>query len=558
MTEIVLPADRIAGRMTGEERLVVLASSVGTVFEWYDFLVFASLSAIIGQKFFAALSPSWGFIVALITYSVGYVVRPLGAIVFGRLGDQMGRKRTFLITVSIMGTTTFLVGLLPTYATWGVAAPILLLLLRVVQGLSLGGEFGGAVTYVAEHAPENRRGYFTSWINCTSAVGLVLSTLLILGTRTALGDQQFNDWGWRIPFLLSLLLLVISVWIRLKLSESPIFQAMKEGKTLSKAPLRQAFGNKKNIKLAVAAMFGCVAGSAAVSSTGLIYPLLFLGQTLKVDPLTVNLLVSLAIAVTVPLFPLVGWISDHIGRKPVIVTGCLLGAVTFYPAIKLLVHFASPAYESAIRDAPVTVFVDRDHCSVMFDPTGTAKFLSSCDIARSLLSRSGVSYQIQSAEPNAPAYVTIGATHINAPDGNSLPPAEFKAKVDSFNAAVLQSIRSAGYPAKADPAQMNLVMVWLVMAYLAALVPIAYGVVGALMVELFPASIRYTAMSLPYHFANGWVAGLLPAAMFALVAANGNIYFGLWYPIFWAALGGVVTLLFVPETKDRKFEGWHS
>jgi MFS family permease len=539
-----------------EDRLVILGSSIGTVFEWYDFLVFASLSSIIGQKFFAALSPSWAFIVALITYSVGYIVRPLGAVIFGRLGDKVGRKYTFLITVSIMGLMTFLVGLLPTYATIGPSAPILLLLLRVIQGLSLGGEFGGAVTYVAEHAPEDRRGYFTSWISSTSAIGFVLSSLVILGLRSGLGDQQFDDWGWRVPFLLSLALLAVSIWIRIKLAESPVFQAMQAKGDVSKTPLRDAFGNRRNIRLAVVVMFGCVAGSAAVSSTGLIYPLLFLSQTLKVAPVTVNLLVASAIAVTIPIFPLVGWISDHVGRKPMIVTGCLLGAITTYPAVRLLVHFANPAYEAAIANAPVTVAAG-GACSVLFDPTGTAKFLSGCDIARSVLSRAGISYVIERAENASPTYVTIGSVRVESPDGLNTSPGELAEKIRTFNSAVVGAVRQAGYPVKADPGQMNLPMVWLVMVYLAALVPLAYGVVGTLVVELFPARIRYTAMSLPYHFANGWVAGLLPAAMFALVATNGNIYFGLWYPIVWAALGGVVTLLFVPETKDRRFEGWH-
>jgi MFS family permease len=411
------------------------------------------------------------------------------------------------------------------------------------------------VTYVAEHAPEHRRGYFTSWINCTSAIGFILSSLVIIGLRSALGDQTFEDWGWRVPFLLSLALLAISVWIRLKLTESPIFEAMRASGEVSRAPLREAFGNRQNIRLAIVVMFGCVAGSAAVSSVGLIYPLLFLSQTLKVAPVTVNLLVSAAIAVSVPLFPLCGWLSDRIGRKPLIVVGCLLGATTTYPAVRLLTHFANPAYEAAIASAPVVVTTGGE-CSFLFDPTGTAKFLSPCDIARSVLSRAGVSYVIERSQDASDTHVTVGAARFDPPDGLKTPPAEFAEKVRAFSGAVLGAVRQAGYPAKADPAQMNMLMVWLVMVYLAALVPVAYGLVGALMVELFPARVRYSAMSLPYHFANGWVAGLLPPAMFALVAANGNIYFGLWYPICWAALGGVVTLLFVPETRGRRFEGW--
>lgn len=543
--------------MTSEEKKVVFAASLGTVFEWYDFLLFGSLSPIIAAKFFAPLSPDVGFIFALIAFSAAYAVRPLGALFFGRIGDLAGRKYTFLVAVALMGTATFLVGLLPAYATWGIAAPVLLMVLRVLQGLSLGGEFGGAATYVAEHAPEGKRAYFTSWINCTAAIGFVLSLLVILGTRAWLGEAEFADWGWRVPFVFSLLLLILSVWVRLKLAESPVFLKMKQQGQTTKAPLREAFGNLANIKLAFAGMLGCVAGSAVVASMGLIYPLLFLTQTLRVDPQTVNVLVVLAIGASIPLFPIVGWLADRIGRKPTIVAGCLLAALTFFPCVKALTHFANPAYEAALGSAPITVTADPARCSFMFNPTGTAKYLSACDIARSTLARTAVNYTNASAPAGSSAQVKIGGTTIDSFDGNGLDAAQFKARSDAFSKDLVAAVRAAGYPAKADPASVNLLMVWLVMFFMAALVPLAYAAVSAVMVELFPARIRYTAMSLPYHLGNGWVAGFLTPAVFALVAASGDIYFGLWYPVGWAVIGGLVTLFFVPETRDKNFQDWH-
>ncbi|WP_213956835.1 MFS transporter [Variovorax sp. dw_954] len=543
--------------MTPEQRKVVFAASLGTAFEWYDFLLFASLSPIIAAKFFAALPSDLAFIFALLAYSAAYALRPLGAIVLGRLGDIVGRKFTFLISVSLMGAATFLVGILPDYNTWGLAAPIALLTLRMVQGLSLGGEFGGAATYVAEHAPEGRRAYFTSWINCTAAIGFVLSLIAVIGVRSIMGEAAFGDWGWRLPFIFSLALLVVSVWIRLSLSESPVFLELKrQGKT-SKSPLIESFGNLRNIRLALAGMFGVIAGSAVLSTMGLIYPLLFLSQTLKVAPLTTNVLAGLAILVSLPLFPFSGWLADRFGRKPVIIVSCLIGAVSYFPVVKALTHFANPAYEQALASAPVTVVADPAQCSFMFNPTGTAKYLSSCDIAHGALARAGVNYTNVDAPAGTEAYVKVNEVRVDGFSGFELAPAQLKARTDEFNKRLIGAVRGAGYPEKADPAQTNLAMTWLLMLYMAALAAMSYAPVSAVMVELFPARIRYTAMSVPYHLANGWVAGFLIPAVFALVAASGNIYFGLWYPVAWAILGAVVTLFFVPETKNTDFRNWH-
>jgi MFS family permease len=542
--------------MTAEERRVVFGASLGTVFEWYDFLLFGSLSTIIAAKFFAPLSPTLGFIFALLAFSVAYAVRPLGAFVFGRLGDLVGRKTTFLVTVSGMGISTFLVGLMPTYAQWGVAAPALLMVLRVVQGLSLGGEFGGASTYVAEHAPRGRLGYFTSWVQSCSAAGFVLSLAAIVGTRLLLGDAAFADWGWRLPFLLSVVLLAVSVWIRMRLAESPIFEQMKKKGLVAKAPIKEAFGSRQNIWLMIVAMFGCVTGVSAVGAMGLIYPLLFLQQTLRVDPLTVNILAGLAIAVTIPLFPLVGWISDRIGRKPTIIAACLIAAISYFPVVKALTHYANPAYEAALAASPVTVVANADDCSFIFNPTGVSKFLSSCDIAKSALAREGVNHVSVQAPAGTVAQVKVGDVAIPSFDGHALSAAELKTRSQAFAKDVSAAVRAAGYPAKADPGRTNLPMVWLIMVFMAALMPLAYGASTAVMVELFPARIRYTTLSVPYHIGN-WVSGFLIPIVFAMVAATGDIYFGLWYPVVWALLGAVVVALFIPETRDRAIHEWY-
>jgi MFS family permease len=545
-----------AGAMTPEERKVVFGASLGTVFEWYDFLLFGSLSPLIAAKFFSGLSPAAGFIFALLAFSVAYAVRPLGAIFFGRIGDVVGRKYTFLVTVSGMGVATFLIGALPTYATWGIAAPILLMILRVVQGLSIGGEFGGASTYVAEHAPRGRLGYFTGWVQSCAAGGFTLSLIVIVGTRTLAGESAFDQWAWRLPFLFSVVLLIVSVWIRMQLSESPIFTAMKQKGHTAKAPLKEAFGSWKNVWLMIVVMFGCVAGISAVGAMSLIYPLLFLIQTLKVDALTTNILAMLAIGVTIPLYPLVGWISDRIGRKPVIIAACLIAAVSYFPVVKAITHFANPAYEAALASAPVSVTADPGDCSFVFNPTGVSKFLSSCDIANSTLAREGVNYVKVDVPGGTSAEIRIGKTTIASFNGKDLAPAELKARQEAFTQEVRAALRAAGYPAKADPAQTNLIMVWLLMVYMAALMPLAYGASTAVMVELFPARIRYTTLSVPYHIGN-WVSGFLIPIVFALVAWSGDIYFGLWYPIVWAVFGAIVVAFFIPETKDREIQSWY-
>jgi MFS family permease len=541
--------------MTSEERRVVVGASLGTVFEWYDFLLVGSLSPVIAAKFFAPLSPSLAFIFALLAFSVAYAVRPLGAFVFGHVGDVVGRKYTFLVTMSGMGVATFLLGILPTYASWGLAAPILLMLIRVVQGLSLGGEYGGASTYVAEHAPQGRLGYFTSWVQSCAAGGFTISLLVVVGTRTLLGEARFADWGWRVPFLFSALLLAISFWIRTRLAESPVFERMKAKGAVSKAPLGEAFGSWRNVWLMFVAMLGCVTGVTAVGAMALIYPLLFLQQTLKVDALTANILSGLAIFITIPLFPVVGWISDRIGRKPTIVAGCLIGAVVYFPCVKALTHYANPAYEAALASAPITVAADPADCSFMFNPTGVSKYVSSCDIAKSALARESVNYTSVTADAGSTAQIRIGQAAIASFDGHGLSADDLKTRGAAFTKEIKAVVRAAGYPAKADPARMNLVAVFLLLVLLAALMPIAYGSQTAMMVELFPARIRYTALSVPYHLGN-WVSGFLVPIVFAMVAASGDIYFGLWYPVLWALFGAAVVWFVVPDTRNRQIHDW--
>jgi MFS family permease len=547
-----------AGR-TGEPadtKMVVFASSLGTVFEWYDFYLYGSLAAIIAKQFFAGVNPTAAFIFALMAFAAGFAVRPFGAIVFGRIGDLVGRKYTFLVTITIMGISTFIVGLLPSYASIGIAAPVILVLLRLLQGLALGGEYGGAATYVAEHAPAGKRGLHTAWIQTTATLGLFLSLIVILVTRTTLGEEAFADWGWRIPFLISLLLLLISVWIRLKLSESPTFQKMKaEGKG-SKAPLTESFGRWENLKIVLLALFGLTAGQAVVWYTGQFYALFFLTQTLKIDAVTANYFIAAALLVGTPAFILFGWLSDKIGRKRIIMAGCALAVVTYFPVFKGITHFANPALEAAQATAPVTVVADPASCSFQFNPVGTAKFLTSCDIAKAFLAKGSVNYANEAAPAGTVAQVKIGETVIESFDGHGLPAEELKAKTDAFTAAMTAAVGAAGYPAKADPAQINHVMTFLLLLYLVILVTMVYGPIAAMLVELFPTRIRYTSMSLPYHIGNGWFGGFLPTVSFAMVAASGDIYYGLWYPIVIAAMTLVVGVLFIHETKDHRMEVW--
>lgn len=538
-------------KMTAEERKVIFASSLGTVFEWYDFYLYGSLSAIIAAQFFSGVNPTAAFIFALLAFAAGFAVRPFGAIFFGRLGDLVGRKHTFLITIVIMGLSTFLVGILPTYATWGVLAPVILIVLRLLQGLALGGEYGGAATYVAEHAPRNRRGFYTSWIQTTATLGLFLSLLVILGIRTTIGEEAFREWGWRIPFLLSIILLGISVWIRMQLNESPAFQRMKADGKGSKAPLRESFGQWSNLKIVILALIGLTAGQAVVWYAGQFYALFFLTQTLKVDATTANILIAIALAIGTPFFILFGWLSDKVGRKPIIMAGCLLAALTYFPIFQGLTHFANPALERALASSPVTVTADPAECSFQFNPVGTSRFTSSCDVAKSFLASSSVNYENVSAPAGTIASIKIGDQVIPSFSGSGLSPEEMKTKQAEFRSTMGAAIASHGYPAKADPAEINKTMTVVMLTILVLYVTMVYGPIAAALVELFPTRIRYTSMSLPYHIGNGWFGGFLPPTSFAIVAATGSIYSGLWYPIVIAVMTLVVGTLFLPETKDR-------
>ena len=536
--------------MSPEERKVIFASSLGTVFEWYDFYLYGSLAAIIAKQFFSGLDAGSAFIFALLAFAAGFIVRPFGAIFFGRLGDMIGRKYTFLVTILIMGLSTFIVGILPTYASIGVAAPIILIVLRLLQGLALGGEYGGAATYVAEHAPHGRRGAYTSWIQTTATLGLFLSLMVILGSRTVLGEEAFADWGWRIPFIVSILLLAISVWIRLAMNESPAFQKMKaEGKT-SKAPLKESFGEWKNLKIVILALVGLTAGQAVVWYTGQFYALFFLTQALKVDGATANILVAVSLLIGTPFFIVFGALSDKIGRKPIILAGCLLAALTYFPVFGALTKAANPALAEAQAKNKVVVVADPNECSFQFNPTGTVKFTSSCDIAKQVLAGASVSYENSPGAAGTPAVIKIGETAITGYSSKGLPADEAKKKDAEFKKAVADALKAAGYPTKADPARIDKVMVTAILVYLVLLVTMVYGPIAAMLVEMFPTRIRYTSMSLPYHIGNGWFGGLLPTTAFAIVAQTGNMYNGLWYPIIIAGATVVIGGLFIKETKD--------
>jgi len=537
--------------MTGEERRVIFASSLGTVFEWYDFYLYGSLAAIIAKHFFSGVNPTAGFIFALLAFAAGFAVRPFGALVFGRLGDLVGRKYTFLVTIMIMGLSTFLVGVLPSYSSIGIAAPSILILLRLLQGLALGGEYGGAATYVAEHAPHGRRGLYTSWIQTTATLGLFLSLLVILGVRLVMGEEAFSDWGWRIPFLISVILLGVSVWIRMQLNESPAFQRMKaEGKG-SKAPLTDALGKWSNLKVVILALLGLTAGQAVVWYAGQFYSLLFLTQTLKINANTANIMIALALLIATPCFVIFGSLSDRIGRKPIIMVGCLLAALTYFPIFKGITHYANPALEAAQASAPVTVIADPKSCSFQFNPVGTSSFTSSCDVLKSFMARNSVNYQNEAAPAGTVASVKIGNDQFQSFEGVGMAPADFKAKSAELDKALVAAIRNHGYPAKADPAQTNYVMTVILLTILVVYVTMVYGPIAAMLVELFPTRVRYTSMSLPYHIGNGWFGGFLPPLAFAIVAATGNIYDGLWYPIIIAVMTLVIGTLFIRETKDN-------
>jgi MFS family permease len=538
-----------AGGMTKDERFVILASSLGTVFEWYDFYLYGSLASIIGAQFFSAYPPATRDIFALLAFAAGFLVRPFGAIVFGRIGDIVGRKYTFLVTILIMGLSTFIVGLLPNAATIGIAAPIILIALRLAQGLALGGEYGGAATYVAEHAPNGKRGYYTSFIQTTATLGLFLSLLVILFTRSALGEADFAAWGWRIPFLVSVLLLGVSVWIRLRLNESPIFQKMKDEGKSSKAPLTEAFGNWQNGKLVLLALLGGVMGQGVVWYTGQFYALFFLQSILKVDGYTANLLIAWSLLLGTGFFIVFGVLSDKIGRKPIILGGCLIAALTFFPIFKMITSNANPALEKAIEQAKIEVVADPAGCGDLFNPVGTRVFTAPCDTARAFLAQSSVKYSTTSGAAGSGVKVMVNGKEVayaNAKDSNP---------------AVLAAVQAAGYPKTGDAGIVKMAHPFDIfrpqvaatiglLFILVIFVTMVYGPIAAMLVELFPTRIRYTSMSLPYHIGNGWFGGLLPATAFAIVASTGDIYAGLWYPVIFASITVVIGFFFLPETKD--------
>jgi hypothetical protein len=536
--------------MTAAEKKVIFASSLGTVFEWYDFYLYGALAAIIGTQFFSNFAPNTRNIFALLAFAAGFLVRPFGALVFGRVGDLVGRKYTFLVTILIMGLSTFLVGLLPSYASIGITAPIILISLRLLQGLALGGEYGGAATYVAEHAPQGRRGFYTSWIQTTATLGLFLSLLVILFTRTVTGEAAFADWGWRVPFLVSAALLAVSVWIRLQLSESPVFLRMKDEGKGSKAPITESFGNWRNAKIALLALFGLTMGQAVVWYTGQFYALFFLNNILKVDGYTANLLIAWSLLLGTMFFVVFGALSDRIGRKPVILAGCLIAALTFFPIFQRIAALANPSLTAAISNVKVTVSADPTECGNLFDPVGIRVFTAPCDIARKTLTGLSVKYAQEDAPAGQPTTVKINDTAI-----------PFAAGPD-FAKSVAAALQTAGYPKAGDsnivkmsnpfdifrPQPAGIIgLLFLLVIY----VTMVYGPIAAALVELFPTRIRYTSMSLPYHIGNGWFGGLLPATALAIVAQTGDIFSGLWYPVVFALITFVVGLLFIPETKDR-------
>ncbi len=608
--------------MTAEERKVIFASSLGTVFEWYDFYLYGSLALYIGATFFSQYPEATRNIFTLLAFAAGFLVRPFGALVFGRLGDMVGRKYTFLVTILIMGASTFLVGLLPGSASIGIAAPIILIALRMLQGLALGGEYGGAATYVAEHAPHGRRGFYTSWIQTTATLGLFLSLLIILGIQTLMGREAFAEWGWRIPFLLSALLLGVSVWIRMKMNESPAFKKMKEEGTHSKAPISEAFGQWKNAKVAILALLGAVAGQAVVWYSGQFYALFFLQNVLKVDAQNANIMVAIALAIGTMFFVVFGWLSDKIGRKPIIMAGLLLAVLTYFPLFKAMTEFGNPALAAAQANIRATVTADPKDCNFQFNPTGTAKFTTSCDIATSTLTKNSVPYDVVAGPAGSVATIKIGDAIIESYDSiksadqakahdatmqksinvalqaNGYPLVRGPVKVpdsklDAFVAAnpelaldaaairageketvatsqlvtekLLTAEEAAGatempvytiakggaFKMVADPASVNWVGVIAVLTVLMIYVTMVYGPIAAMLVEMFPTRIRYTGMSLPYHIGNGWFGGLLPATAFAMSAAKGDIYYGLWYPIVIAAFSFVIGMIFLRETKDN-------
>ena len=535
--------------------LIIGASSLGTIFEWFDFYIFGTLAAIMGAQFFDAkgINPTTSLIFALLAFAVGFLVRPFGALVFGRLGDRVGRKYTFLVTMIIMGLSTFLVGVLPSYKDIGIAAPIILVCLRMIQGLALGGEYGGAATYVAEHVPEKQRGQMTAWIQTTATMGLLLALILIGVTRAQLGKETFEAWGWRLPFLFSIVLLLVSIWIRLQLSESPVFQAMKDEGRVSKSPLSEAFLKWSNFKVVLIALFGLVAGQGVIWYGGQFFALQFLQTSLHLDSGIAYELIGAGLLIGTPFFVFFGWLSDRIGRKPVILTGLLIACASYFFLFQTLTGAVNPALEKAQAAAPVVVVANQAACATQFDPVGKTKFLQSCDIAKSYLAKGGVSYSNRAGPAGSVAQILIGQTPVASFEGTGLAGDALKAAQDDFKKRIGAALKAAGYPEKADPAAIDYPKAIGVLALLVILVTMVYGPMAAALVEMFPARIRYSAMSLPYHFGNGWFGGLLPAISFTIVATTGGIYDGLWYPVIIAGATFVIGLLFFKEKKDVDF-----
>lgn len=538
---------------TGEPGLktVVTASAAGTAFEWYDFFIFGSLTTIIARHFYADVGEATSYILALLTFGVGFVVRPLGALVFGWFGDKTGRKTTFLVTISLMGVATVAIGLLPDYGQIGIAAPILLLFMRVLQGFALGGEYGGAAIYVAEHAPPKKRGFLTGWIQTTAAIGLIMALSVILITRWILGTEAFDAWGWRIPFLLSFFLLVISLWIRLKLNESPAFKRMVAESTERQAPFRESFGTWKVGKFVLIALVGIMFAQGAVWYAGYFYTRFFMERVLKVEVATVDMMILAITVASAFLYVFFGWLSDRVGRKPVMIGGMALFLIAIFPGFHALTQAANPALAMAQSSAPVTVIADPATCAVQFDPVGKTAFASSCDLAKTVLSNAGVSYDNLAAEPGSLAAVRVGTVEIASVEGAGLDAAALKSARADVETRVKAALTEAGYPARADPDGINLLAVFAILMVFMVAATAVYGPQAAALVELFPTRVRYTAMSLPYNIGTGWVGGLLPAASFALVAWSGNIYFGLWYSVGFTAVAAVVALIFLPETRGR-------
>lgn len=532
---------------------VIIASSAGTAFEWYDFFIFGSLAPVISKVFFAGLDPTPALIAALALFAVGFAFRPLGALIFGVVGDRMGRKGAFLITVTMMGGATFLIGLLPTYAQAGALGPILLIFLRILQGIALGGEYGGAAIYVAEHAPNGKRGASTGWIQSSASFGLLAALLVIVATRTSLGEDAFGTWGWRIPFLVSSVLLAISVWMRAKLAESPHFAKLREEGEVTKAPLRESFGNRDSLKRVMIAFFGIMCAQGAVWYFTFFYLQVFLEKSLDLPGQTKDLLLIVMTVVSAPLYVYFGWLSDRIGRKPVMVGGMALALVLYFPASHWIAAAANPVLVAAQKATPVLVSTNPATCSVQFDPVGTVKFVSACDIAKSTLVTKGISYSTKTSD-NGQTLVVVGKSIVAIPGGEGLPAAELKTLKTSTGDAIGAALQSAGYPKSADPSKANMGLLSLILIAFVVASTALYGPQAAALVEMFPTRVRYTAMSLPYHVGTGWVGGFLPVTSFALVAVTGNIYSGLWYSVVFTGISVVVSLAFLKETAGKPLE----